>query len=164
MEVKFRFEGLKELDDLLKQLPAAVDNRIAGNALRAGARVIRDSVKAATPEGDSGRLKKSIRVITGKSSDRSTKVVHVGFFGKPSSLAHLIEYGTVPIRRSTSGKKLVFVVNGQVMFRDQVKGVIARPFFRPTTERTAAYALETIRRVLADQIVKEAQKPRARLR
>ena len=86
--MKFEIQGAKEFDDLLQQLPAAVQRRVAGNALRAGGRIARDAAKRLAPVGDpsesvadygvgsraraltergrGGRLRRSIRVITAR--------------------------------------------------------------------------------------------------
>lgn len=79
--------GAKELEALLKKLPAKVAKRVVNNGLRAGARIIRDEMKAGVPV-DTGELRDSIRVATVKGQ------VKVGFEPPASRRAHLTEFGT----------------------------------------------------------------------
>ena len=63
-----RLEGAKDLDRLLRRLPAKVGKRVATRAVRQGANVIRDEAKRTAPRGTEpaspkyGRLADNIRV------------------------------------------------------------------------------------------------------
>ena len=108
MKLSIDISGARELDEMLKQLPPNIARRAAGNALRAGARVIRDQAKVNAPVGPQatldganqpGQLRRSIKVITGKSSQANRRRVLVIVTNKDAGInPHWIEYGTVANR------------------------------------------------------------------
>lgn len=160
MKVAFRIEGAKELDDLLKQLPGRTAGRIGSNALRAGARVIRDEAKRVVPV-DTGDLRDSIKVITGRADRRTQRIVHVGSFGPDSRLAHLVEFGTAVHRiTAKAGKVLAYISGFQRVFARSVlhPGAKPQPFLRPAGDAKAREALDTMGDVLGVGIEREAAK------
>src|SRR5690348_15044583 len=95
MNATFTIEGGAQLDGLLKQLPGNVARRVAGNALRAGARVIASEAKARVAK-KTGELAKNIKVKTEKVTRSDQRLVSVGVGGKEGPLAHLVEFGSAP--------------------------------------------------------------------
>lgn len=157
MKLEFKLEGAKEFDAMLKQLPGRVAGRVAANALRAGARIIRDETKIQVPVL-TGELQRSIKVITGRAERRDARIVHVGVFGKESGLAHIIEFGTGPRIAKDPDGFMTFVVNGQFVRKRAVAALPARPFLRPAADSKVGEALNRIGDVLGDGIEKEALK------
>lgn len=90
--------GLKELDDLLKSLPAKIEGNVMAGALRAGQMVLlkgaQEELRAAGAV-DSGALLRSLRV---RLQTRSKKYgwVRVNLIAgdKTAWYSHLVEYGT----------------------------------------------------------------------
>lgn len=160
MKVEFKIEGAKELDDLLKQLPGRVAGRVAANSLRSGARIIRDEAKRQVPV-DTGDLQKSIKVLTGRTAKRDSRIVHVGVFGKDSRLAHLVEFGTAAHRIATKTKQvLAFLVGYSRVYARSVQhpGAKEKPFLRPAADAKVGEVVAEIGRVIGDGIEREAVK------
>lgn len=106
-----------------------------------------------------GDLKKSIKVITGSTDKRDSRVVHVGVFGKESPLAHIVEFGTVAHRIATKKKRIL--ADGQGRFFGRVvnhPGAREKPFLRPAADTTASEVVKVIGNALADGIEREAIK------
>jgi HK97 gp10 family phage protein len=157
VKVEFTIHGANDLDKMLKELPAAVARRAAGNALRAAARVIRDEAKREVPV-KTGELRKAIKVITGQSTQRDTRIVHVGVFGKEAPLAHLIEFGSIAHRIATRTKRvLVEIATGTFFGREvQHPGTPERPFLRPAADAKARESLNVLGEALGTAIEREA--------
>lgn len=182
MELKANIVGAKELDELLRQLPPRVARQAAGNALRAGARIIRDEVRKdpkirrqaiyAVPGGafpgrksttERPKLMDSVRVITGQGRNAENRIVHVGFFGKASPLAHIIEFGTIPVRTAKkAGGYLYFYINGKLLRKKQVRGVTGRAPLRRAAEARANDVVKKIGEVLAKSIERIGERARRR--
>ncbi len=89
MPMTVRILGAREMDSLLAELGPRVAKRVAGNAMRAGARVIRREARRRV-RVRTGALKRSIVVRAGR--EPGTAVV--GFLRPTSRRAHLVEFGT----------------------------------------------------------------------
>lgn len=159
MNLEFKLDGAKELDELLKQLPANVARRVSANALRAAGRDMRDEMKRQVPV-ETGDLKRSIKVITAKAAGRDKRNVRVGVFGKEVPLAHLVEFGSAAHKIATKVKRVLFDAGAGKFFGREVShpGTPARPFIRPAADAQAGRAVETIGKVLAEGIEREALK------
>lgn len=157
--IEFKIDGAKELDELLKQLPANVARRVSANALRAAGRDMRDEMKRMVPV-KTGALKRSIKVITAKSDKRDERNVKVGVIGKETPLAHLVEFGSAAHKIATKTKRVLFDAGSGTFFGRTVShpGTPARPFIRPAADAQASKAVDTIGKVLADGIEREALK------
>lgn len=131
MATKINIQGLRELDAALAELPRAVERRVMGNAVRAGARVIASAAKQGVPV-DTGALKKSIVVRAGKRKRPGLVTALVGFLRPRSRIAHLVEYGT-----SHSA---------------------AKPFMRPALDGHGQEAAEKMKEALRAGIEREAAK------
>lgn len=87
--------GLAEVENALKGMGRKLATREAGNALRAGARIIRDEARKNAPVL-SGALKKSLIVRTGRSrGDWKNVIVGVGkkWFVGDQFYAAFLEFG-----------------------------------------------------------------------
>lgn len=163
MELKSQIIGADQIDAILRQLPATVARRVAGNALRSGARIIRDKAKQNVPV-QTGDLKKAIRVLTGRGRNAENRIVHVGVFGKESPLAHIVEFGTTPVRKAKkAGGYMYFVIDGKLMRKKEVRGVKARPFLRPAADAMAREVIDAIGAEIAASIEREGARARTRL-
>lgn len=131
--VKFKMTGLDELDKAVKKLPDRIQKRVLSGALRAGGRIMQKDAKARVPV-KTGKLKKSIKVMSGKSNPNAPIGVAnaVVFVGVQAAHGHLIEFGT--------------------------KNVTAKPFLRPAFDSTQEAVLTAIGNKLAEGIIKETAK------
>lgn len=124
MDVNLRLTGEKEIDAVLRKLPAQVNHKVLQVAHASAAKVLVDAEKLNAPEGPTGHLIDSIGII-------KTPFAKAGALGEinvgprrgryKGNAAHLVEYGTRP-RRNKSGAN---------------RGVMkAKPFARPAWDRT----------------------------
>ena len=158
MKLTIDITGAKQLDEMLKQLPTAISRRAAGNALRAGGRVIRDEARRQVPR-QSGKLAKAIKVITGRSTRRDTRRVLVIVSQRDAGInPSWIEYGTVAQRVAKSGGFLYFVIDGKLIRKRAVAGIQAKPFMRPAADSKVSEAVGVIGSSLGAAIEKEALK------
>jgi hypothetical protein len=139
-DLKYTLEtrGFKELDNLLKQLPRNVENRVLSRSVMGAARLGVKFIKAAAPVGIEpseaskkyGSLKKNIRAGRAKRKKKSTKeaMLHTGdaFWG------WIIEHGK----------------------HDQV----ARPWFVPAFQNATGQMLDEIKKRIGIGIEQEAKK------
>src|SRR5262245_9090273 len=131
--VKFEMRGVKEMEQMLKDLGPAIANRLGGRAVRAGARPIIKDAKARVPRR-TGELKRSI--VAQKERARggayaATQTVLIGFKKPASSRAHLVEFGA------------------------PARNISAQPFMRPALDSQHAAALKEMIEVLAKGILRE---------
>jgi HK97 gp10 family phage protein len=64
VKLNFKIEGGKALDNALKQLGYDMEKKVAKSAVRAGANVIAKQARINAPLGETGTLKRSIKVVT----------------------------------------------------------------------------------------------------
>lgn len=111
-----------------------------------------------------GDLKKSIKVITGKSDKRDSRIVSVGVFGKESPLAHIVEFGTVAHRIATKKKRILADGQGRFFGKEVIHpGAREKPFLRPAVDTTASQVTKVVAVAVADGIEREAIKLKGRL-
>ena len=131
MPATMKLTGGPELQAALRELGGAVASRLGDNAVRAGARVLANEVKARTPV-KTGRLKKSIKVSTDPRRKRQgeavASVVSDVFY------ARLVELGSAYAS--------------------------ANPFMRPAVDTAGQAVLERINTNLWTGIQREAAKLR----
>lgn len=126
----FRWEGMQDFSNALRQLPEKVQTKVLRSALRSGAVVIRkEAVRRVRKR--SGELAKSIVVRTQRG--RFDRVL-IGFKRPVGSRAHFEEFGT---RRQA-----------------------ASPFIRPAFDAKGSAAIEKIGQMLGRGIEREAEKSR----
>jgi len=85
----FQVQGLKELHQMLQELPVRIERNIMRGAVRAGANVYRDAAREAAPVDD-GILRRSIK--TGSTNVKKGKVVVN--VGTDLYYARMVEFGT----------------------------------------------------------------------
>jgi len=128
-----RFEGIKELDQVLAALSGdkALSNKVAGQILRKAEKPIVEEARRLVPVGE-GDTKKSIGGIAGRGQGRGTQRYIGPRRGGPFKgyAGHLIEYGTAPRRKK----------NGQ-----ETGSMPARPFMRPAYDAKKDEAIQIIK-------------------
>jgi HK97 gp10 family phage protein len=128
-------------------------------AMRAGAQVIQEEVKARVPQ-DTGALKESIRIRSGNKDGKVYSYVQVGRSKKKDDpwYAHLVEYGVKPhvIIAGGGTKKGKALAAGARILGEKVDhpGAPAKPFMRPALDSKAATALDTIAEYLRKRILR----------
>ena len=162
-----RLEGLKEIEEALKELPKATGRNVIRRALTQAAEPIATQAGSAAPAGPTGTLKRSIVV----SKVRFTK----GEAGKAAFAAALrrgasrkeagqaaheananaggddVSSGIVEIGPTLEAWYAHFVEFGTVHSR-------AKPFMRPAWETGKSQAAESIRELLKTEIQKAAER------
>ena len=90
--------GLKELDALLKSLPAKIEGNVMRGALRAGQKVMLDGAKlnlSSITKQDTGLLAKSLRIrFERKSQKYGWLRSHLVAGSQDAYYAHMVEFGT----------------------------------------------------------------------
>lgn len=129
MDVRMDVRGMRELSQILRQLPDRAQQRVINNAVRAGARVTQRAAVAAAPRSQEqspasqryGRLSENIKIVR-RRAQRGTAIVSVtsgnAFWG------HILEFGSVrmspkPWMRPAADESYVAAVQaiGQAMGR-----------------------------------------------
>ena len=136
--IKIELHGFKELDKLLTRLPNRVEKKVLQGAVTGSLRETRKQIKKAAPVGKTpsknsekyGSLKKNIRLI------RLKRV-------RPNERAARIDTG-----------RAIWGVWYELGTRKQS----ARPFFRPTFERSVNAIFDNLRDRLGSGIEKEVKK------
>jgi len=174
MSQEIQIKGLKELDDLMKQLPAKIYNRVLKGGMRAGQKVLADAAKGylqANGSVDSGELLKSIRIRFNRKSERFGYArAYVMAGNKEAYYAHMIEYGTgsyyagngtksvkgpYEIRPKGEGSLLVAGINRNLVTHPGIK---PKPFMRPAVDNYADDAITAVFNYLQKRIPKEVLK------
>lgn len=135
-----KIKGLRELDQALKQIPAAVRGEVRKKALRKAARVVKERAEGRAPVDTDGSGSTKDKPLADRFSVRMEKDVL-----KPTALvvnsaphAHLIELGHWHVSH-----------RGRV-----IKWTSAIPFLRPALAEKA----DEVQQILADEIEKALQK------
>jgi len=156
----FELEGLKELDDMLRQLPKAMGKAVLRKVLNKAALPIQVAAKAHVPRSETrnikgiaysgGNLAESI-VITPrlkKSQRRGQRLAKdeiVVYVGSTAPHAHLVEFGTAERYRKSGG---------------HTGAMPAFPFLTVAWDSTKKKALRIIRDELETELVKAASRLR----
>ncbi|WP_374374503.1 HK97-gp10 family putative phage morphogenesis protein [Dongia sp.] len=162
MAKRSSLSGFKELRELLRQLPVAVQTRVSRNAVYAAGIVWRDAARSAAPRGKQpstssaqyGALRINVNIY------RWRRLRRKGLSGASISTndafwGYFQEYGTGPYYSGPGTRS---------------KGAGARtklkpkPWFRPALDATADRALEAMRGRMARGIATEADRLAARYR
>lgn len=172
--------GGRQLDDLLKTLPAKMEKNIMRSALRSGAAVMLQEVQQRIPV-DSGQLRASARITTRGKAGAVSASVKVGNF--VAWYAHLVEFGTKPHyisvsdedrgagrgigRRGTANRRetlaSISTVNRRVL---QIgsnfvgpsvyhPGTTARPFMRPAAEAGFTPSVQAVQKKVRERLNKQ---------
>lgn len=148
MEIKFSFEGARELEAALKELPKSVARTAVNAALRKASKPIVDAAKANLTKEKlirTGDLQKSIkaRVMSGKQTKYSASIA-VGPDRK-----HF--YGAI-LEKGTAGKIRIVKKTGR-----EVDALEAKPWLRPAFDEHKQQAIDGIGVELWTQIKRKAE-------
>ena len=135
MSVKISLTGVREIDNLIRNLPKELTHTVLGKAHAAAAKPLINKAKLTAPEGPTGNLIDSIGVI-------KTPMKRAGALGEvrvgprrsrryKGHHGHLIEFG-FKTRAKAGGK-------GKKTF------VAGKPFMRPSFDSTKNLVIEAIR-------------------
>jgi len=137
--LSFKIQGGKELDNALKELGKDLEKKVAKSAVRQGANVIAKEARLNAPVGNSGNLRRSIRVVARSRRVGDAVVSVVTRSGKKwqsrgmnAWYAGLVEFGT--------------------------KNRAATPFIRPALDSKSAEAVKAMSLMIQKRISKLAKK------
>ena len=169
-----QISGLKELDDLLKGLPAIIEGRIMRGALRSGQQVLATAAKNILRQNgsiDSGALERSIRVRFKRKSEKFGWVRSYVIAGdKEAYYSHIIEFGsasfytgngeTVGGPYTIKGKKgkSLLIAGGNPVKSIVHPGVRPKPFMRPAFDMYSDASIDAVVNYLEQRIPKEIKK------
>jgi HK97 gp10 family phage protein len=152
-----KVEGLKELQEALKALPAEIQKRPLRSAVSAGAKVIVDEAKRRAPQGETGNLRKALYRYRSRSQSGTGKETFLVGVRKGKK-----QYADTAKNRRLSrvGKK--YTVEGEAFYwrflEFGTSKMAARPFLRPAFESKKMEALDTIKKKLAEAIDRTAKR------
>uniref|UniRef100_A0A6M3J740 Putative tail protein n=1 Tax=viral metagenome TaxID=1070528 RepID=A0A6M3J740_9ZZZZ len=172
--IEMELKGWKEVDDALAKLSKELQIKIADNALKQGAIVVRDAARSNMSNMDTGLLRTQIDVGRGKkraalfaTGKHFTWLVGLKKWssfkgGIPAWYGRFIELGTakhkltagVNIRKGRNygktGKKVLYSHKSGKFFGKEVEvsGIKARPFMRPALDNNAQKVTEVIKNFL----------------
>lgn len=165
--------GLRELDQMLKQLPAKIEKNVLRGALRAGQNVFANAAKSNLRQNgsvDTGELEKSVRIRFKRKSEKFGWVRSYVMAGNTKAYyAHWIEYGTATYYTGsgrTVGKayEITPKVAGSLflggLFRESVihPGIKPKPFMRPAVDENYDTAINAVVQYMQNRIPKEMKK------
>ena len=166
--------GLKELDALLKTLPARIEGNVMRGGMRASLKVIGDVAKtnlAANGTIKTGNLQKSIRIGFKRKSETGYGWMRgrLSAGNKDAWYAHFIEFGTASFytgQGKTVGKPYeIHPKNHKSLFFAGVMrevivhpGIHPKPFMRPALDQASGKAITTFADYLRVRLPKELAK------
>lgn len=142
--------GLK-LDAFMQQLPLKTEKNILRSALRAGANVFKEAVKANIPvvEGD---LKRSARVTT--KTKKGTIYAYLKIGGRKAPHAHLLEFGTRPHKINPKGAGGL-KIGAQFVGAVNHPGAKPHPFARNAFDEKPRQAIAAVAAQIRKRLTKE---------
>jgi HK97 gp10 family phage protein len=170
---QFQVHGLKELHQMLQELPLRIERNIMRGAIRAGANIYRDAARQAAPVDD-GLLKRSIK--TGSTNIKKGRVVVN--VGTDLYYARMIEFGTASYytgtgksvgkpykipKTSKSGKvtkrlKKALKFGNVIVNSVTHPGIKPQPFMRRAFDGASDQAVATFAQYVATRLDKEVRK------
>ena len=167
--------GLKELDEMLKTLPAKIEGNIMRGAIRAGLNEIGKGAKEALSANggvDSGQLLKSIKPVFARKSEAKYGWMRGKLIagGKKAWYAHLVEFGTGSFYAGTGSKskrapyeirpknrKSLFIAG---LMKEIVihPGSHPKPFMRPAFDSRGAQSINVFADYVRKRLPKELKK------
>jgi HK97 gp10 family phage protein len=166
--------GLRELDQMLKQLPANIEKNVLRGALRSGQNILANAAKSYLRQNgsiESGELERSIRVRFKRKSEKFGWVRSYVMAGnREAYYAHMIEFGTGAFYSGTGTKsmrapyEIVPKKAGSLffggLFRESIihPGIRPAPFMRPAVDNYTDAALDAVVTYMQKRIPKEMKK------
>lgn len=164
-------KGLKELDAMLKQLPANIERNVLRGGLRAGIKVFKDSAVELLP-ADYTALIKSLKIKTsGRNGIAMAKLIAGN---KDAYYAHWLEYGTASYYTGTGRtvgapyairprRSKVLADNGKYSAMVIHPGIKPLFFMRRSFDQHYEQAISAMRTYMTVRIEKELVKARVTL-
>lgn len=162
--------GGRELDELLRTLPAKIEKNIMRSALVAGARVVAKEARQRAPVGPpseageklyggyAGALRDSIRVTSRVGKDgRVTASVKAGGTTKKGAnvfYAHIVEFGAGSHSIRPRGKKRLELGGQFIAGSVTHPGIRPQPFMRPAADAKFAEAVKAVENKVRDRLQK----------
>lgn len=143
--------GGRELDAALQQFSVKFEKNVLRTAMRAGANVFKEAIKANMPV-KTGKLRRSVRVTSNTKKGTVTAAVKVG--GKKAPHASLVEFGTRAHKITPKGAKALRIA-GYVVADAEHPGARARPFARPTFDAKSDVAIEAVGNKIRSRLAAE---------
>lgn len=170
-------KGLKELDDLLKTLPANIQKNVMRGAIRSGLNEVGGIAKemlAADGHVVTGNLRKSVRVSFKRKSEKFGWMRgHLLAGDKKAWYSHIIEFGSGSYYagKGSQSKKAPYEIKPRnrksLFFAGVMKEIIVHPgvkpspFMRPALDSGASRAIEAFAAYVTKRLpneIKKAQK------
>jgi HK97 gp10 family phage protein len=152
-----RIDGLKELQNALKELPKEIQKRPLRSAVSAGAKVIADEAIKKAPQGETGNLRKSIYRY--RSRRQSTTGKETFLVGVRKGKAKFVD-NSRNRRLGRVGK--TYQTQGEAYYWRFVEfgtsSQPARPFLRPAFENSKERAVQVMKERLGKAIETQARK------
>lgn len=160
MQSHVEVQGLNELRQRLKALPAKLQGPPARNALHAGAKVIKDTAKGTTAwTDDSGFLRQHIVQFSAKKSETPYDAeVRVGVLKRRRKGKRTKAQIKALVRRNRRQKKDFVTPYYWKYLEFGTSRMGAKPFMRPAFESSKQSAVDRIAEALRSQIDKAAAK------
>lgn len=174
MASEISISGLKELDDILKTLPAKIEKNVMRGAMRAGLNEIRTEAKAQLTSGGhvkTGELQRSVRVSFVRKSEKFGFVRGKVTAGNNKAwYAHLIEFGTGSFYagKGSKSKRKPYEIKPKLrkslFFAGLAKetvthpGIHPSPFMRTAFDSKSAAAIKAFADYMTKRIPKELKK------
>ena len=165
--------GLKELDEILKSLPAKIEKNVMRGAMRAGLNEIRSEAKLQLGAGGhvkTGALQRSVKVSFARKSEKLGWVRgYVKSGDKKAWYAHLIEFGSgsfysgkgeskrAPYEIKPKNRKSLFFAG---LMKDLVihPGIKPSPFMRTAFDSKSAASIKAFADYMRKRLPKELAK------
>lgn len=162
--------GLKELYDLLQDLPTKVEKNVMRGALRRGQNVFRDAAKSLITDR-TGALSKSVRIrFKTKSEKRGWVRSHLIAGDKDAYYAHIVEFGSAsyytgkgksigrPYTIKGRNGKALLIAGGNPVSSVTHPGARPKPFMRPAFDNNNQTAINETAAYIRDRLPKEIKK------
>lgn len=174
-ETSVTIKGLKELDDLLKQLPAEIEANLMRSAMRSGLKEIGGIAKqmlAAEGHVQSGELQRSIRVTFDKKQESKYGWMRGRLLAgnKRAWYAHILEFGSGKYYtgKGVKSKRAQYVIKAKnkraLFFAGSAiesvvhPGVKPAPYMRPALDSGAQRAINAVAEYLTNGIPRTIKK------
>lgn len=153
-----QLRGVKDLERVLRQLPARSRRRVVKNGLRSGARVLAKEIEHNAPT-KTGDLSNAVTVRTSARSAARGRF-EAGVVVRPPEyrLVHLLEFGTDPHTIRTKRSRVL--ADGTTVFGTEVQhpGTPAQPFVRPAIDMKGNAAIQKMGDIWGRGVAREAKK------
>lgn len=182
LSIGVELTNFDELRQMLKALPASVESRVMGDAVKVALRPIQRTAKALAPV-QTGALRRSISSLV-RRYPKAGKIVGLvgpdnGYFSggkrlkrgasragssRPSRYAHLVEFGHFSGTRSGAFggfKKGASIRKGTAA---PASFIMARPFIRPAVQMGGPAAMAELRRGVEIGLTRETKRLAAKLK